>query len=137
MQPIQLEEAVADILKKESRYEPGAYFLVREALDFTVERLAEENNGEQRHVSGSELLKGFRDYSIKEYGPMSATLLEDWGLKECRDVGEIVFLFIEQGVFGKQDSDSLDDFNGDFTFEEAFSAPFKPTNPTKPQTKKK
>jgi len=68
---------------------------------------------------------------------MSATLLEDWGLKECRDVGEIVFLFIEQGVFGKQDSDSLDDFNGDFTFEEAFSAPFKPTNPTKPQTKKK
>ena len=39
-------------------------------------------------------------------------------------MGEIVFLFIENGVFGKQDSDSLDDFSEIYTFEEAFVAPF-------------
>jgi uncharacterized repeat protein (TIGR04138 family) len=55
---------------------------------------------------------------------MSATLLEDWGISKCRHVGEIVFLFIEHGVFGKQDSDTLDDFEEIFTFEEAFVSPF-------------
>lgn len=124
MQHNQFEHAVTAILKTEKRFQPGAFFLVREALDFTVDRLSKETNGEKRHVSGRELLTGFRDYVIQEYGPMSATLLDDWGLTQCRHVGEIVFLFIENGVFGKQDSDTLDDFDEIYTFEEAFSAPF-------------
>ncbi|MBR9760282.1 hypothetical protein GYB43_08200 [bacterium] len=124
MQPIQLESAVATILEHESRFEPGAYFLVRDILDFTVERLAKKNKGEKRHVTGPELLIGFRDFVLKEYGPMGATLLEDWGITSCRNIGEIVFLFIEHGVFGKQDSDTIDDFSEIFDFEEAFTAPF-------------
>ena len=99
--------------------------MVREALDFTVERLAKNRQGEKRHVTGRELLTGFREFVLQEYGPMGATLLEDWGIKSCRNIGEIVFLFIECGVFGKQDSDSLDDFSEIYTFEEAFSAPFQ------------
>jgi hypothetical protein len=43
MQPIQLEQAISEIIQKETRFEPGAYFLVREALDFTVDRLAVED----------------------------------------------------------------------------------------------
>jgi len=124
MQSNQFEHAVASILEKEKRFQPGAYFLVREALDFTVDRLSRETNGEKRHVSGKELLQGFRDYVLQEYGPMSATLLRDWKIQKCRHVGEIVFLFIENGIFGKQDSDSLDDFDEIYSFEEAFSAPF-------------
>ncbi len=127
MQSNQFEHAVASILEKETRFQPGAYFLVREALDFTVDRLSRETNGEKRHVSGRELLTGFRDYVLQEYGPMGATLLDDWGITKCRHVGEIVFLFIENGVFGKQDSDSLKDFEEFFTFEEAFAAPFQAT----------
>lgn len=124
MQSNSFEHAVASIIESEKRFEPGAYFLVREVLDFTVERLAKRTGGESRHVSGRELLEGFRDYLLQEYGPMSATLLEDWGISKCRHVGEIVFLFIGHGVFGKQDSDTLDDFEEIFTFEEAFVSPF-------------
>jgi hypothetical protein len=72
MQSNQFEHAVASILEKENRFQPGAYFLAREALDFTVDRLSRETNGEKRHVSGRELLQGFRDYVIQEYGPMLA-----------------------------------------------------------------
>jgi uncharacterized repeat protein (TIGR04138 family) len=124
MQQNPFEYTVAEILETEKRFQPGAYFLVREVLDFTVDRLAKKTGGESRHVSGKELLEGFRDYLIQEYGPMSATLLADWGITKCRDVGEIVFLFIEHGVFGKQDSDTLEDFGEIYTFEEAFTAPF-------------
>jgi len=124
MQPIQLESAVAAITKSDDRFEPGAFFLVREALDFTVERLANESSGEKRHVTGPELLTGFLDYTLQEYGPMAATLLEDWGIQTCRNIGEIVFLFIDHGVFGKQDSDSLDDFAEIYDFEDVFVKPF-------------
>ncbi|MGJ8696974.1 MAG: Minf_1886 family protein [Verrucomicrobiaceae bacterium] len=130
MQPIQLENAIAAIIQEEPRFAPGAYFLVRESLDFTVDRMAEENDGEKRHVTGPELLIGFRDYALKEYGPMAATLLEDWGLKECRHVGEIVFLFIEHGVFGKQDSDTIDDFSNIYEFSTEFTKPFLPKGET-------
>jgi uncharacterized repeat protein (TIGR04138 family) len=124
MQPIQLESAIATITESDHRFDAGAFFLVREALDFTVERLAAESSGEKRHVTGPELLNGFRDYTLKEYGPMAATLLEQWGMKSCRDIGEIVFLFIEHGVFGKQDSDSIDDFQEIYQFEDVFVKPF-------------
>lgn len=124
MQNNSFEYAVAQILETEKRFQPGAYFLVREVLDFTVDRLAKSGSGDKRHVSGRELLEGFRDYLLQEYGPMSATLLRDWGITNCREVGEIVFLFIEHGVFGKQDSDTLDDFDEIYDFEEAFTAPF-------------
>ena len=124
MQHNQFEHAVTAILDREQRFQPGAYFLIREALDFTVDRLSKESTAEKRHVSGPELLHGFRDYVLQEYGPMGATLLEDWGITKCRHVGEIVFLFIEHGVFGKQDSDTLEDFDEVFNFEEAFRSPF-------------
>ena len=58
---------------------------------------------------------------------MGATLLEDWGITCCKNIGEIVFLFIEHGVFGKQDSDTIEDFSEIFDFEEAFTAPFLAT----------
>ena len=125
MQPNPFEQAIAQILETEKRFQPGAYFLVREVLDFTVDRLSKGSGGGTRHVSGRELLEGFRDYLIQEFGPMSATLLADWGLSNCREVGEIVFLFIEHGIFGKQDSDTLDDFDEIYTFEEAFTTPFR------------
>jgi len=126
MQHNQFEHAVTSILETEKRFQPGAFFLVREALDFTVDRLSKETNGEKRHVTGSELLTGFRDYVVQEYGPMSATLLDDWGITQCRHVGEIVFLFIENGVFGKQDSDTIDDFSNIYDFKTAFTEPFMP-----------
>lgn len=118
------ETAVRRILEKEKRFQPEAYVLVRDALDYTVDRLINKTKSEKRHVSGRELLFGFRDYLLEEFGPMSATMLEDWGMTRCRDVGEIVFLFIEADVFGRQDSDTIEDFDEVYSFQEAFTAPF-------------
>lgn len=126
MQPVQLEEAISRILVHEQRFDPGAYFLVRDALDFTVERLAARNQGESRHVSGPELVHGFRDFMLQEYGPMAGTICRDWGLTESQHIGDIVFHFIGENVFGKQDSDNLDDFANVLDFDKAFEEPFLP-----------
>lgn len=126
MQPIHFEESVAAILKREKRYDPQAYFFLKDSLDFTLKRFSEGNAGKSRHVSGKELLEGFRDYALEQFGPMGATLMEEWGIQEGRDVGNMVFQMIEEQVFGKQDSDRLEDFDEAIDFKKALRKPFLP-----------
>ncbi len=126
MQPIHFEESVASILKRERRYDGQAYFFLKDALDFTLKRFMEGTGGQGRHVSGRELLEGFRDYSLEQFGPMAATLMDEWGVKECRDVGNMVFQMIEEQVFGKQESDKPEDFDELFDFGGTLREPFLP-----------
>jgi uncharacterized repeat protein (TIGR04138 family) len=126
MKALQFEQAVEAILKREKRYDPLAYLFLKEALDFTLKRAAEANNGEPRHVSGTELCIGYRDLALEQFGPMAATLMHEWGVRESADIGEMVFHLIDEQMFGKQDSDTKEDFAAAFDFDEAFVAPFEP-----------
>ena len=126
MQALRFDAAVENIVQREKRFDPGAYFLLKDALDFTLKRTREES-GEERHVSGEELIYGFRDYAIQEFGPMAHTLLREWGVHTCSDVGDMVFELIEEGMFGKQDSDTREDFADHYDFDEAFRHPYLPT----------
>ncbi|MGJ8724231.1 MAG: Minf_1886 family protein [Roseibacillus sp.] len=120
------QDAISAIVHRDSRFEPDAYFFLKEALDFTVKRAKEENEGENRHVSGPELLVGFRDFALEQFGPMATTVLREWGVRCCTHVGEMVFALIGEQVFGKQDSDTLEDFGDIFDFQDAFVVPFLP-----------
>jgi uncharacterized repeat protein (TIGR04138 family) len=126
MQAMQFEQSVVSILKRERRFDPHAYFFLKDALDFTLKRIAEGNGGMARHVSGPELLEGFRDFALDQFGPMASTLMREWGLRKCQDVGDMVFHLIEEQVFGKQDSDRREDFSEAFDFEESLVKPFIP-----------
>lgn len=126
MQAAQFEHAVENIVRRDSRFDPLAYMFLKDALDFTLKRAAEQNKGQARHVSGKELLIGFRDLALQEFGPMASTLMSEWGLSCTRDIGEMVFLLIEEQMFGKQDTDTLDDFVDVFDFQEAFVTPYTP-----------
>jgi uncharacterized repeat protein (TIGR04138 family) len=127
MQPIHFEESVVSILRREGRYDGQAYFFLKESLDFTLKRIMEETGGKGRHVSGKELLEGFRDHALEQFGPMAATLMDEWGIKEGRDVGNMVFQMIEEQIFGKQESDKPEDFDGVFDFKKELRDPFLPT----------
>lgn len=120
------QDAIAAIVRKDSRFDPDAYLFLKESLDFTVNRAKEENDGQNRHVTGPELLTGFREFVLEQFGPMGFTLLREWGIHQCSDVGEMVFLLIGEQVFGKQDSDTIDDFGNIYSFQEAFVQPFLP-----------
>lgn len=121
------EQSVMSIIKRDSRFEPHAYFFLKEALDFTLKRIADHNEGKIRHVSGPELLEGFRDFALEQFGPMASTLMSEWGVNRCQDIGDMVFLLIEEQVFGKQDSDRKEDFMGTFDFMSSLKMPFLPS----------
>lgn len=118
------EDLLEPILKRDPRYTAGAYFFVREALDHIVRQLEAP-----RHVSGQELLDGIRKYALAEYGPLTKRVLSEWGINECIDFGHLVFNLVNEGLLGKTDEDSLDDFSNGYDFTEAFLQPFRPSEP--------
>ena len=119
-------EVVETIVQEDPRYGKEAYNFVRRALDFTLKGLGREPGKKGKHVSGGELLIGIRDYALDQYGPMTMTVFEHWGIRECSDFGEIVFNLVDNGVFGKTKSDHREDFKGGYDFQEAFAEPFLP-----------
>lgn len=120
------EEVVERIVASDRRYAADAYSFVREALEHTQKTAGKGNRASLRHVSGQELLGGIRDYALTTYGPMSLSLLNEWGLHRAEDFGEIVFNLVEQGVLSKTDKDQRSDFQNGFDFETAFRKPFLP-----------
>lgn len=127
MQEVDFDEVVDQLIAQDARFGRDAYYFVREALDFTQKRITREHRGAARqHVTGQELLDGIRQYALQQYGPMTATVLEEWGIKNCRDFGEIVFNMIESGLLAKTDKDSRDDFRHGYDFNDAFRKPFWP-----------
>lgn len=115
------EKGVREIVGSDPRYATEAYGLVMEALAYTCQRLEREG-----HVSGHELLDGFRRYVLKEFGPMARLTLAEWGIERGEDVGNIVFNLVDHGLLRKTGEDSIEDFAGAYDFREAFEAPFVP-----------
>ncbi|MFA7256196.1 MAG: Minf_1886 family protein [Kiritimatiellales bacterium] len=116
------EELLQNILTRDPRYTAEAYAFVRAGLDYTVRRLEKP-----RHVSGQELLSGLREFALTEFGPMTKTVLNGWGIQRTEDIGEIVFNMVEAGMLGKTENDSRADFANGYDFAEAFSKPFWPS----------
>jgi uncharacterized repeat protein (TIGR04138 family) len=119
---------VVELIRKENpRFDKGAFYFVKQALDHTLKSVKKEGESRVgRHVSGQELLKGIREFALEQYGPMTYTLLDRWGVKGCEDFGDIVFLLVDYGVLGKTDHDRREDFAGGYDFREAFVRPFQP-----------
>ncbi len=127
MQEISFEEALAQIQAKDPRYHRDAYLFVREALDHTQKAITKDTR-RVRHVTGQELLAGIREFALAQFGPMTRTVLEEWGVRRCEDFGEIVFNMVEVGWLAKTERDSRADFQDGYEFEEAFVRPFLPKN---------
>ena len=132
MQNPDFSEIVALICKEDPRFDRKAYDFVRLGLDHTVKELRKKDAARadrSRHVSGPELLEGLRSYALDQYGPLAKTVLDAWGVRRCRDFGDIVFNLIEYNVFSKTENDRREDFADIFHFDEAFVKPFKPARP--------
>jgi uncharacterized repeat protein (TIGR04138 family) len=126
MQEVSFEQALARIQAKDPRYHRDAYLFVREALDHTQKTIAKNPRGRIRHITGQELLVGIRTFALEQFGPMAKTVLEEWGIRSCRDFGEIVFNMVEVDWLAKTKNDTRADFEHGYDFDEAFRKPFLP-----------
>lgn len=110
------------------RYAEAAYYFVLEALDYTLFIQGKgQAAGQNRHISGKELLDGIRRYAQEEFGPLAPFAFRSWGVQRTDDFGAIVFEMCEGGLLNKADSDHPRDFAGGFDFERAFDEPARET----------
>ena len=126
MHEVSFEEAFVKIRAKDPRYHRDAYLFVREALDYTQKTIGKDPRDRIRHVTGQELLGGIREFALQQFGPMTKTVLEEWGIRSSQDFGEIVFNMVEVEWLAKTEKDSRADFAQGYDFDEAFRNPFLP-----------
>ncbi|MBO5724136.1 MAG: hypothetical protein J6S58_04840 [Lentisphaeria bacterium] len=102
---------VEKILEKDPRYPSGAYLFLSEAVTYTVKKLSRHAAVDgTRHVSGQELTGGFMDYAVSLYGFLSPDVLESWGVLQGRDVGNMVYNMIGEGLLSAGPGDRQSDF---------------------------
>ncbi|OGW84024.1 MAG: hypothetical protein A3C47_01460 [Omnitrophica bacterium RIFCSPHIGHO2_02_FULL_51_18] len=104
------------LLKKDGRYKEEAYLFVMNALNHAVERL-----GKPGHVTGQELLRAIQEEAQTQFGPMSATVFQHWGIKNSLDFGLLVFKMVEEGILSKTETDRLEDFRNESFFDSLFN----------------
>ena len=117
------EDAVEQILQRTEDYPADAYFFIRAALDATVEKCRKP--AENQHLSAEELYFSFCSYALEEYGPLALAVMEQWGITESTHVGDLVYNLIEVGVFGKQEGDKREQFDGLTSVAMLLNAPYE------------
>lgn len=137
MQPLNFDEVLERIIAHDPRYHREAYLFLREGLDHAQKQISKTNKDEIRHITGQELLAGLREYGLSQFGPMTATVLNEWGVHRCEDFGEIVFNLVEHGLLSKTEKDTRDDFKGGYDFNAAFRKPFLPSKKAIPSNSPK
>lgn len=106
-----------------TRYPLDAFHFIRRGLDHTVHTLhanPEELSESERHVSGSQLCEGLRDFAIDQYGLLARTVLARWAINATDDFGQIVFAMVNGGLMQATERDSVRDFERVFDFDAAF-----------------
>ncbi|MGB0581303.1 MAG: Minf_1886 family protein [Limisphaerales bacterium] len=140
---LDVEDTLDKIVAKDGRFDRDAYYFVRDALDVAQKKFCKTGR-EPQHVSGQQLLQGIRQHAIDEFGPLTLTVLEHWGITQCSHFGDIVFNMVDESLLGKTDEDERSDFADGYDFDEAFRQPFLPKQakkssdaPAKPKEKTK
>ncbi|MDO8508821.1 MAG: hypothetical protein Q7S27_04005 [Nanoarchaeota archaeon] len=113
-----INEKLYYLIKHDRKYEMEAYRFIFDSLNYTFKNMLKI---EKRHVTGKELLNGCRLYAIDQFGCLAKTVLNEIGIHNTRDIGELVYNLINHNLLGKQDSDKIEDFNNIFNFNRAFN----------------
>ena len=138
MSVVEPSHPLTELLRRDKRYHAEAYIFVFEGLRYAQEqhglvkaRLQDSDDDEEedRHVSGQQLCEAIRRYAVEQYGLMAKCVLNTWGIRDTSDFGEIVFNLIDIGQMRKTDSDRREDFNDVFDFDKAFRQGFKIVKP--------
>jgi len=112
-----LEAALAEIRRRDGKYNERAYVFVLAALEFAQTRLPA-----RRHLSGVELAWACRDFALEQFGMLASAVMTHWGIHATDDFGQIVFRLIDVGLLARQPDDRLEDFEHVYEFAEVFKA---------------
>jgi uncharacterized repeat protein (TIGR04138 family) len=106
----------AAVVGFDARFSLDAYTFVIESLQYTKSRV--EPSSSTPHVTGQQLSLGLASLALARYGPLARAVLETWGIRGTKDIGDIVYHMIASGELEKTEEDSQSDFDEVFDWDE-------------------
>ena len=110
------EQQLLDITRRDPRFALAAYEFVRDSVTSASHVVYAPGT----HVTGAELLEAIRRLGRERFGVLARDVFESWGVRTTEDFGTIVFALVECGLLAKTEDDSITDFRGVFSFDDAF-----------------
>ena len=105
-----------DLVAKDDRYDAHAYALLMDVIHYL--------GRDGKHMSGADILEEFKERALAQYGPMTYTVLTEWGLSRCEDIGEMMFNLTDAHRVSKDENDTPESFVGGYDFKETFLGPY-------------
>ncbi|MDR1520265.1 MAG: hypothetical protein LBU23_09025 [Planctomycetota bacterium] len=129
----QARERIELIAGKDGRYDPAAFFFVNDSVAAALKWLKSgemrandsapsRGGGEDFHISCRELLEAMRRLARERWGCLARQVLENWGVASTGDVGEIVFMMVddEKLEWRRRKSDTKEEFRDVYDFKAVF-----------------
>ncbi len=110
-------ERFKELRQKYKDYTIESYQFAYDVLEDTLLKLKKNT----KHLTIPELLEGYRTYSINAFGCLAKTVLNNMGIRETRDIGNIIFQLIEFDLMGKQERDRKEQFDNVYDFDVVFN----------------
>ncbi|MBE0534170.1 MAG: hypothetical protein IH624_00775 [Phycisphaerae bacterium] len=122
-----MKKTLEEISQADGRYDAKALKFVFDGLGHTISRIRseEEEPAAPRHITGAELAQGIAELAIERWGRLARMVLNIWGVRNTRDLGEIVYLMIAHQWMTAQESDTIEDFDNVYDFEEVFEKQYR------------
>jgi len=113
-----MKKTLGEIAREDGRFSP-------QGLRFVYEGAVKKTTAKPRHVSGQALCDGLRKLAVEKWGRLAMLVLNSWGIKTTRDLGEIVYLMIRNKWISATATDSVEDFNDVYDFKTVFKDQFQ------------
>lgn len=110
-------DSFEDIVAKDRRYDGHAYALLMDVIHY----LGKEGG----HMDAADIMDEFKERALDQYGPLAYTVLTEWGVKCCEDLGEMMFNLADFHRVQRDDGDTPESFIGGYDFKETFLGPYQ------------
>ena len=122
-------KSMEEVIRGDGRYPLEAFAFLHDALSRAVNEVYGEDASEPhdpesinaRHVSGMQLCHSMRDLAIERWGRLARPVLAKWNIHATIDLGNMVYLLVNNSFMRKTDEDSVEDFRDVYSFDDAFN----------------
>ena len=109
-------DTFGDIVKRDKRYAARGYALLMEVINFL--------SRDGQASTDTDVLEEFRLFTLEQFGAMAYTVLDEWGIHSCRDVGNMVENLADFGRVRHTEGECTGAFDAGYDFKEAFLGPY-------------
>jgi uncharacterized repeat protein (TIGR04138 family) len=100
-----------ELAERDHRFPREAYDFIFQSLKYAMIMDASPPPSRSRHVTARQLVEACESFANETYGASAKSQLKSWGIETSSNVGDLVFLLVENGLFGKREDDQRSDFN--------------------------